>query len=42
MVFQFFCVDQHLNELFQEVENMAKQEFGDSGIESVTVHMNSD
>jgi hypothetical protein len=38
LVFQFSCVQLHLDNLFEEVKEMAVQEFSDSGIEQITVH----
>ncbi|MBK9214638.1 MAG: hypothetical protein IPM59_03425 [Chloracidobacterium sp.] len=39
LVFQFSCVQLHLDNLFEEVKKMAEQEFSDSGIEQITVHL---
>lgn len=38
LVFQFSCVQLHLDDLFEEVQRMAESEFTDSGIDKITVH----
>jgi len=38
LVFEFSCVQLHLDDLFELVQQMAESEFADSGIEQVTVH----
>lgn len=38
LVFQFSCVQMHLDNLFNEIEKMALSEFADSDIELITVH----
>lgn len=38
LVFQFSCVQLHLDDLFKEVQRMAESEFADSGIDKITVH----
>lgn len=41
MIFQFFCVDSHLDEMFHEIESMAQAEFAQTGIAQITVHMDN-
>ncbi|MBK8464932.1 MAG: hypothetical protein IPL32_03800 [Chloracidobacterium sp.] len=41
LVFQFSCVELHLDILFAEVQRMAQLEFSDSGIHEITVHFSS-